>query len=129
MRSGGGNLTDAHAEDVSLCALFLMEAAKATDKEFEAHRTTAHTIRDANKDILKISTQLLINSVACAVQNRTSPAFEDPTDDGLAKMCNTAWVTDILAKVDSPQTDDENLDGQEEVENFIDLDYEISDVS
>jgi hypothetical protein len=54
---------------------------------------------------------LVTNSVACAVQNRTSPAFEDPTDDGLAKMCNTAWVTDILAKVDSPQTDDENLDG------------------
>ena len=127
MRSGGGNLTDAHAEDVSLCALFLMEAAKATDKEFEAHRTTAHTIRDANKDILKISTQLLMNSVTCAVQNRTSPAFEDPTDDGLAKICNTAWVKDILAKVDSPQTDDENL-GEQEGENFIDLDYEISDV-
>jgi hypothetical protein len=58
MRSGGGNLTDAHAEDVSLCTLFLMEAAKTTDKEFEAYRTTVHTIRDANKDILKISTQL-----------------------------------------------------------------------
>ena len=126
MRSGG-NLTDAHAEDVSLCALFLMEAAKATDKKFEAHRTTAHTIRDANKDILKIFTQLLMNSVAYAVQNRTSPAFEDPTDDGLAKICNTAWVKDILTKVDSPQID-ENIDGQQEGENFIDLDYEISDV-
>ena len=84
MRSGGGNLTDAHAEYVSLCALLLMEATKATDKEFEVHRTTTHTIRDANKDIRKISTQLLMNSVAHTVQNRTSPAFEDPTDDGIA---------------------------------------------
>lgn len=128
MRSGGGNLTEAHAEDISLCALFLMEAAKATDKEFEAHRTTAHTIRDANKDILKISTHLISNSVACSVQNRTSPAFEDPTDDGLAKICNTSWVNDILTKVDSSQTDDDNPI-KEEIENFMDLDYEISDVS
>ena len=97
-----------HMLKIHLYALFLMEAAKATDKEFEAHRTTAHTIRDANKDILKISTQLLMKSVACAIQNRTSPAFEDPTGDGLAKICNTAWVKDIFAKVDSPQTDDEN---------------------
>ena len=129
MRSGGGNLTEAHAEDISLCALFLMEATEATDKEFEAHRTTAHTIRDANKDILKISTQLISNSVACTVQNCTSPAFQDPTDDGLAKICNTSWVNNILAKVDLPQTDDDNLIGEEEIENFMDLDYEISDMS
>ena len=127
MRSGGGNLSEAHAEDISLCALFLMEAAKSTDKEFEAHRTTAHTIRDANKDILKLSTQLISNSIACTVQNRTSPAFVDPTDDGLAKICNTSWVKDILAKVDS--TGDNNLTGEEEIGNFVDLDYEISDVS
>ena len=126
MRSGGGNLTEAHAEDISLCALFLMEAAKATDKEFEAHRTTAHTIRDANKDILKISTQLISNSVTCTVQNRTLPAFKDPTDDGLAKICNTSWVKDILEKAN--YTDDE-LTGEEEIESFIDTNYEIADVS
>ena len=131
MRSGGGNLTEAHAEDLSLCALFLMEAAKATDKEFEAHRTTAHTIRDANKDILKISTQLISNSVACTIQNRTSPAFKDPTDDGLAKICNSSWVKDILLKADSHQTDEDVLIREEEthVDNLMDIDYEISDVS
>ena len=102
-----------------------MDAAKATDKEFEAHRTTAHTIRDANKDILNI---LIGNSVACIVQNRTSPAFQDPTDDGLAKICNTSWVKDILEKADSPQTDDEAT-GEEEMEGFMDTDYEIADVS
>ena len=108
MRSGGGNLTDSHAEDISLCALFLMEAAKTTDKEFNVHRTTAHTTRDANKDIVKISSQLIDNSVTSVVQNRTSPAFKDPTNDGLAKICNTSWVQDILAKTDSPQTDDDS---------------------
>ena len=36
-------------------------------------------------------------------------------------------MKDILAKVDSPQTDDENP-GEQEGENFIDLDYEFSDM-
>ena len=58
-----------HMLKMYLYALFLMEAAKATDKEFEAHRTTAHTISDANKDILKISTQLLMNSVTCCTES------------------------------------------------------------
>ena len=98
MRSGGGNLSEAHAERY-ISMQFLMEAAKSTDKEFEAHRTTAHTIRDANKDILRPSTQLISNSIACTIQNRTSPAFVDPTDDGLAKICNTSWVRTSLQRL------------------------------
>ena len=35
LRSAGGNLTQKHVENVSLCALFLMEASKKADKFFK----------------------------------------------------------------------------------------------
>ena len=59
MRAGGGNVTKTQAEDVSLSALFLLDASKKVDCEFNAHRSTAHTVRDANKDILKLASTLL----------------------------------------------------------------------
>ena len=37
MRGGGGNITTSHGEDVSLCALFLMEASKKVDREFQCN--------------------------------------------------------------------------------------------
>ena len=43
MRTGGSNLTQQHAEDLSLCALFLMEASKKVDHEFGVNRYTSHT--------------------------------------------------------------------------------------
>ena len=51
MRGGGGNITKSHADDVSLCALFLMEASKKVDREFRCSQSTAHTVRDASRDI------------------------------------------------------------------------------
>jgi hypothetical protein len=50
LKSSMGNLTQKHIEDVSMCAQFLMEAAK-TDREFQCHQSSAHTVRDAEKDI------------------------------------------------------------------------------
>ena len=41
---GGGNVTKTHAEDVSLCALFLMDASKKVDHEFKTQQLTAHTV-------------------------------------------------------------------------------------
>lgn len=123
MKSGGGNITEKHAEELSLSALFLMEAAKKADKEFHAHRTTAHTTRDADKDILKITTHLLDNQVTSVMEDRTTPTFKDPTDDGMAKMCNTSWVKEILAK----SADDDLDEEQREYSREVDLDYEIFD--
>ena len=33
MKGGGGNVTESHAEEISLSALFLLEAAKRADSE------------------------------------------------------------------------------------------------
>ena len=104
-----------------------MKDSKATDKEFNVHCTIAYTTRDANKDILKISAHLIETCVTSAVENRTKPEFKDPTDDKLAKICNTSWVQDVLSKAASLHTEDGDLI-KEERENIVDLNYEISDV-
>ena len=55
MKGGDGNVTENLAEEISLSALFLLEAAKKADNEFCTHRSTSHTIRDAKKDILSLA--------------------------------------------------------------------------
>ena len=76
MRSGGSNLTHQHAEDLSLCALFLMEASKRVAREFGACRTKSHTTRDTNKDITNMLNILLEKKVTqeLRVPERTSVA-------------------------------------------------------
>ena len=58
------------------------------------------------------------------VQDRTTPTFRDPTDDGLAKLCNTSWIQDTLSKISSPQNveDDQGVD-----EGLVALEYEKAD--
>ena len=87
------------------------------------HHTTAHTVRDSQRDITKLSSHLHENGVTSADQARTTPPFRDPTEDGLAKLCNTSWVHDTLSKISSQQTDDPDT----HEETFVALDYEITD--
>ena len=114
-------MTDSHIEELSLCALFLMSAAKKVDKEFSCHQSSAHAMREAGRDITKMANLLLEKSVTSFVTNRTTPAFADPTEKGLKKLCNTEWVHETLAR---------NLteEDMEEEEHIIDLDYDIADV-
>ena len=123
MRAGGGNLTNSHIEDLSLCALFLMSAAKKTDQEFRSHRTTAHSVRDANKDIDKMVHVLNEKKVTSLLEGRNSPPFEDPTEKGLKKLCNTKWVQETLER--NPL--DEDIESVQE-EHVADIDYEIADI-
>lgn len=124
MRSGGANVTSQHIEDLSLCGLFLMEVAKKIDCEFVAHRTTAHTTLDAYKDITKIAHYLKEKGVVQESKERNSPAFIDPTDAGLDKLCNSTWISDTLDRVETGDLE------KEEMENHgtVDANYELSDV-
>ena len=75
MRGGGGNLTTTHVEELSLCSLFLMDAAKKTKN---VHRfSTAHTIRDATRDINKMANILIERQVTSVTEGRDSPKFEE----------------------------------------------------
>lgn len=125
MKAGGGNLTTSHIEDLSLCALFLMTAAKQVDQAYNACHSSRHTIRDANRDINKMVAVLLDKKATAFVEGRTTPTFEDPTSSGLEKMCNTSWIQETLSR--NP-TDEQIEDLSMEEENCIDeFDYEICD--
>ena len=124
MRASGGNLTTTHIEELCLCTLFLMSAAKKVDKEFCCHQTSAHTVRDANSDVDKMAKVMNEKSATSFVSERNSPTFEDPTEQGLKKLCNTEWVHNTLAR--NP-LDDDPVSAVEE-EHIVDLDYEIADI-
>ena len=125
MRTGGSNLTQEHTEDLSLCALFLMEASKKVDREFRASRSTAHTTKDATKDITRLTNHLLEREVVQELPERTSLVFIDPTDNGLDKMCNTNWIQDTLSRTEC----DSNPEEEDLLDRITDQDYELSDVT
>ena len=56
------------------------------------------------------------------LEGRNSPPFEDPTEKGLKKLCNTKWVQETLAR--NPL--DEDFESLQE-EQVADIDYEIAD--
>ena len=119
-------MTQQHAEDLSLCALFLMEASKRVAREFGACHSKSHTTRDANKDITHVLNHLLEKKVTQELPERTSIAFKDPTDDGLDKMCNTNWIKDTLSRIEC----DDNLEEDTTYElTESDQDYELFDVT
>ena len=137
LKSAGGNLTERHVEEVSLSALFLLDAAKRTDKAFgAAPQTTAHTISDASSDVSKMVKHLVENKVSSTVKDRLTPAFTDPTDDGYKKLCSS-WLRETLSRsqvvYNSPPGEDEvisdeHLQGRQAHNDDVDLDYEFSNV-
>ena len=46
--------------DMSLCALFLLDASKRVDEQLRVHeKSSHHTTRDADKDITKMASYLV----------------------------------------------------------------------
>lgn len=54
LRASGANITDNHTIQVSLAALFLLEAAKKVSMLFGTHQTSHHSVRDPSLDVLKM---------------------------------------------------------------------------
>ena len=47
MRASGANATQKHLEEVSMCAMLLMDTAKKVDHMFGVSQSVSHTTRDA----------------------------------------------------------------------------------
>lgn len=124
MRAGGSNVTKTHAEEISLSALFLLNASKRVDSEFNACKSGSHTVRDANTDIIKLTSMLLERNITSADVSRSSPHLVDPTFLGHKKISTTTWVKDTLATINNL---DEALQMEERDEQLVDNDYELSD--
>ena len=54
MWASGANATKKHLEEISLCALMLMNTAKKVDRIYGVIQSGSHTTRDATGDIRKI---------------------------------------------------------------------------
>ena len=77
----------------------LPDGCRKEDKEFNVHRcSTSHTVRDATRDIDKMAKILIERQVTSVSEGRDVPKFEDPTERGLKKMCNTQWVQETLSR-------------------------------
>ena len=120
LQASGSNATEAHIAEVSLSALFLLEAAKKTDREFGiAPESRMHTIKDARNDINKIAQYLREKDVIVETAGRTSPHFTHPIEKGWERLSNSDWLPSVLAS---------SLVEEEEVQRGeVSLDYELFD--
>ena len=60
LKASGANGTERHMREISMCGLFLLEAAKKADHEFQTSRSNSHhAVRSAEDDISKMTTHLL----------------------------------------------------------------------
>lgn len=124
LRCSGANVTDKHITDVSMCALFLLEAAKKCDLVFGVPpSSTAHTVRDSQSDIVKIRTMLMEKEITTENSSRTTPPFLDPTQKGLTTLTKGDWLQKQLSSKCDSNLQDEQSHGE------VDIDYELADVS
>ena len=127
LRSSGANVTEKHITDVSMSALFLMEAAKKCDKIFgTTPQSTAHTVRNSKSDIEKIRQYLLEKEITTEKPGRVASPFIDPLLTGINLLTKSDWLLNQLTKVyDNLQQD---ID-EEQNDRVITLDYELSDIA
>lgn len=98
LQSSGANVTKSHIIDVSLAAMFLLEASKKADREFGVKvASQRHTMRDASLDISKIAKYLKDKAVTSEMQGRETPKFIHPTEKGWEKMSDPNWLTTVLS--------------------------------
>ena len=123
LRSSGANVTPTHIEDVSLSALFLLEAAKKTDREFGVTpQSRRHTIRNSIKDIQKVAQHLIENTVTTEMPGRVMPKFSHPTEAGWKRLSSSNWLEGILSRSLVEELETATERGE------VDLDYELYDI-
>ena len=122
LRCSGANVTDKHVKDISMCALFLLEAAKKCDSLFRVPPNyTAHSVRDSKADVQKMLEHLLEKEITKEITSRTDPEFVDPTVNGVDTLTKGEW---LLKQLQSKF--DDNLQSERD-RNELDLDYELAD--
>ena len=96
LRSSGANCTEKHMEELSMCALLLLDVAKKSDLEFStAYRSSRHTVRSAEDDIKKMVNHLIEENVMQESENGEKVTFKDPLQIGMQKMVN-GWLKKFL---------------------------------
>ena len=115
MRSSEVNATKKHVEDVSLCALMLMNTAKKVDQMYGVRQSGSHTTRDATGDITKIVEYLLSEGVTKEKEGSTGPGFEDPRLIGSRKVSEGHLDDYLKGDIELEQQDAINKSGEDEI--------------
>lgn len=123
MKESGANATKAHMENISLGALFLLDACKLADSVFGATRSTQHTIADATGDINKMAKHLRRTMVTVEKEDRAAEVaidFDEPLSKGMQRM-SKGWFEGFLSRTDT-ETDDVEDENEE-----LDINYGLYD--
>lgn len=98
MQAAEANATNKHIEEISLCGVFLLEAAKKADSAFGVPPPSSqHTVRDAQTDI-RAMTQDLLQRAGVEEPDHQGPQFPDPTNKGMEERASKGWIESILHK-------------------------------
>ena len=98
MQSAGANATKKHIEEISLCGMFLLEAAKKANEAFNVPpQSTLHSVRDAKSDVHTMMQDLLQRAVV-EQQDHHGPPFSDPTTKGMEEKAARGWIENVLQK-------------------------------
>ena len=84
--------------------------------------SSKHTARNASSDMSKMTEHLLDSQITAEKEDRKSPAFRDPTEDGWKKLTK-GWLDNILSHHGDDQGDMVLEEGYGEVEEC-----ELSDI-
>ena len=122
LRSSGANVTEKHIEEVSLSALFLLDAAKKADQEFDVKaRSISHTVRDSASDINKMVLFIREKGITTEDTTRDLPLFDDPAKKGFELLCKQGWIEGILGG----EEEDNDEQSRDTIINEVSLDYEL----
>ena len=106
VQAAGANATNKHIEEISLCGMFLLEAARKADKAFNVYPpSTRHTTRDADTDTHTMTQDLLQRAVIENLDHH-GPPFPDPTTKGMEGKASKGWIESVLQKVSIHNEDD-----------------------
>ena len=126
LRASGANVTEKHIVEVSLCTMFLMQAAKRADNDFKVSpQSTSHTVRDSASDIVKMMTHLTDKQVITENSDHSAPIFCDPLKKGFDSLCKPAWIKAVL----SEEQDSGEQTAEDRSQDEVIFDYELSDIS
>ena len=126
LKGSGPNLTASHMADMSLCALFLLDASKRVDEQLRVHiKSSHHTTRDADKDITKMASYLVEENAESEDLSRTGTTFVDPIKKGADKIAS-GYIDKYLKRTalydDCDEEEPDIVLGRDEV---ADLEYEL----
>lgn len=108
-------------QNVSLCALFLLNACKLSDAHLNIKTTTHHTVRSAAEDINHMVTYMMEKEVGKENQNRSVDTFVNPLSAGAEKI-----AAGVIQKfIDKTSPDEDAADDSDEQDNAVELDYEL----